>query len=209
MPNIIKLVFIAVGIVVVLTLGLLIGKPEFRDRILARLFRDKIEEIQEENEALKAQEEKLIKVEETRTSKQVDELASKLIEKEKNLMTREENLQLRESRFKEREEQLVARQKEVEDMLQKMTVYINEAMPLITDTEKKNLKKMARMFETLSPENANPMIAQMPDDTVVSILSYMKPRNSAKLLGNYASVNSEHARRAAKLAEMLKKLVIK
>jgi len=141
----------------------------------------------------------------TMTLKEVEDFAEILAKKERNLGLREETLRIREERFKGRETEILRREKEIREMLQTMSQYI----PEITEAEKKNIRKLAKMFETLSPKNANPLIAQMPDQTVVNIFSLMKPRNSAKLLGAYASLNGESARRAAKLTEMIKKLVIK
>jgi len=79
---------------------------------------------------------------------------------------------------------------------------------LTPGTVKKNLQKLARMFETLSPQNASPLIAQMPDETVVNVFALMKPRNSAKLLGSYAAQSGGNAKRAARITQMLKNLAV-
>ena len=139
-----------------------------------------------------------------KTLKQVEDFSKELSDLEKNLKQREENLKLREERFKGREEEVAAMQKELQGIFENIAQYL----PKISDAEKKNLKKLAKMFETLSSENANPMMTQMPDETLVVVLSFMKPRSSAKLLGGFGAVSADNARRAAKLTEMLKKLVI-
>lgn len=57
----------------------------------------------------------------------------------------------------------------------------------IEATEKKNIERIASMYDSMAPESAAPILRQMADsgrlDTVVRILASMKERQAARILG--------------------------
>lgn len=205
MSNIVKLLLIAIAVVTVLTAGIILGVPSLRKSIFGK---EETEMTQEEQDAAQIAEDAKKEVRETEerilATKQVFELAEQL-------KKREEVVKEQENRIIRLQAALDAERDEIQalkDEVAKMHKEIAQFIPLITDGEKKNLKKLARMFETLSPENANPIIAGMPDQTLVIVLSFMKPRNSAKILSGYAGQNQATAKRAARLTQYLKNLVM-
>ncbi|EKD27768.1 MAG: hypothetical protein ACD_79C00585G0006 [uncultured bacterium] len=206
MSNIIKLFLIALLVVILISTIVIFSVPKVKERIFNK---KKVEEAlkaeEEQKKQVEIKEERAKREEQILSTKQVFDLAEKLKEREIRVKEQEERVQRLEEAVNKEKEAIMNVKKEVE----KMHVDIAQFIPMITDGEKKNLKKMAKMFETLSPDNANPIISRMPDDTLVIVLSYMKPRGSAKLLSGYAAINPETAKRAADIAEKLKKLVIK
>lgn len=146
-------------------------------------------------------------------NKEVLELAETLKQREVKIKENEERIQRQMALMEKEKQDLVKVRNEIQSLHETIAANITKNVeyyiPLIQEAEKKNLKKMAKMFETLSPENANPIMARMPDQTLVIVLSFMKPRSSAKLLAGYATTNPESARRAAELTEKLRNLVIK
>lgn len=139
------------------------------------------------------------------TGVQVETLAKELREREKKLLNQEEIWSNKMKVLAEREKKIL----DLEKKITKLYDEIAQFVPRIEESEQKNIKKLAKMFETMSSEAANPILAQMPDKTIVNVLSKMKPRGSAKILSGYGLINAVNARRAAKLTEMLKNLATK
>lgn len=200
MSNYIKLFIISLGIVFISTIIIIFAVPGIRTKI----FPDK--KIEEEKIVESVKPDDVIMMEKrTLSSKQIFELAKELKVREEHIKNQEERiLRMKDSMEKEKEEIIKSREE-----IEKMHKEIAEFIPLVSEGEKKNLKKLAKMFETLSSEAANPIMSDMPDQTLVIVLSYMKPRSSAKLLSGYAALSGESAKRSADLAEKLKKLVVK
>ncbi len=222
MSNIVKLFLIALVSVLLLTIIIVFAVPSIRKKVLGNKDEVNVEEVAKnddvatskekdpEENKLDAVEKEAIKEirqqeDEYMSSKQVKELGHLLKEREEKI-TREEERVGRMRKVLEKERKHIA---ELKSNIAKMHKDIAEFIPLITSGEKKNLKKMAKMFETLSVENANPIMERMNDQTLVVVLSLMKPRASAKLLGGYAGINETNAIRAALITEKLKKLVMK
>jgi flagellar motility protein MotE (MotC chaperone) len=206
MKNLVKLFVIALLIVGGVTAAVVFSVPALRNRLLGK----DVPEAAGETETAESPEaeglRELAKMEEEAlSSNQVYALAKRLKEREEAIVEQEKRIKRMQEALEE-ERQDIDR---VKSEVQKMHADIAQFIPMIEEGEKKNLKKIARMFETLSVDNANPIMARMPDDTLVVVLSYMKPRNSAKLLGGYAALNAESAHRAALLTEKIKKTVVK
>jgi len=208
MRNLIKLFAIALGIVLVVTVVVIFAVPGIRNRVLGSKTAETTEksegEVKDPSEAENLRE-LAVYQEKMKASNQVFDLADKLKQREAYVVEQEARIQRMQDALKAEREAIDKIRLEI----QTMHADIAQFIPLIEEGEKKNLKKIAKMFETLSSDNANPIMARMPDQTLVIVLSFMKPRNSATLLGGYASLNPESARRAAELTEKLKKLVMK
>jgi len=222
MSNIVKLFLIALVSVLLLTIIIVFAVPSIRKKVFGNKDEVNVEEVAKNDEVatnkekspekdkLDAVEKEAIKEirqqeDEYMSSKQVKELGELLKGREEKILREEERIG-RMRKVLEKERKHIA---ELKSNITKMHKDIAEFIPLITSGEKKNLKKMAKMFETLSVENANPIMERMNDQTLVVVLSMMKPRASAKLLGGYAAVNETNATRGALITEKLKKLVMK
>ncbi len=208
MNNILKLLGIAAAVVIIILLIVIFTVPSLKKTVFGS----------PEEEALKTKEETAVKasipvIKDTYIpNKEVLELAETLKQREVKLKENEERVQRQMVLMEKEKQELVKIRNEIQTLHQTIAANITKNVeyyiPLIKEAEKKNLKKMAKMFETLSPENANPIMARMPDQTLVIVLSFMKPRNSAKLLAGYAAYNADSPRRAAELTEKLRNLVI-
>lgn len=207
MNNILKLLGIALGTVFILSIVVVFTVPSVKQS----LFGSSEEKSQktENNDSTKAS-----SIKETYIpNKEVLDLAETLKQREIKIKENEERVQRQMMLMEKEKQELTKIRNEIETLHQTIAANITKNVeyyiPLIKDAEKKNLKKMAKMFETLSPENANPIMARMPDQTLVIVLSFMKPRSSGKLLAGYAATTPESARRAAELTEKLRNLVVK
>ena len=209
MNNILKLLGIALGIVLIILFIVIFTVPSVKKSILGVSAEQGEEKTKKEQPSSS---EPVIR-DTYIPNKEVLELADSLKQREIKIKENEERIQREMALMEKEKKELIKIREEVQSLHQAIAANITKNVeyyiPMIKEAEKKNLKKMARMFETLSPENANPIMARMPDQTLVIVLSYMKPRNSAKLLAGYATYNNESARRAAELTEKLRNLVIK
>lgn len=208
MNNILKLLGIALAVVLIILLIVIFTVPSVKNSVFGS----------SEEEALKTEEDATATpstpvIKDTYIpNKEVLELAETLKQREVKIKENEDRVQRQMVLMEKEKQELVKIRNEIQALHQtiasNITKNVEYYIPLIKEAEKKNLKKMAKMFETLSPENANPIMARMPDQTLVIVLSFMKPRNSAKLLAGYATYNTDSPRRAAELTEKLRNLVI-
>lgn len=92
------------------------------------------------------------------------------------------------------------REKAMLEKLEKTLSQQENLMKTIQEQAKsQDMIEMARMFEAMKPQQAIPVVKQINDTLVVGILSRMQSRNSAKLLGALAQVDTMKAVRVSKL----------
>jgi flagellar motility protein MotE (MotC chaperone) len=74
----------------------------------------------------------------------------------------------------------------------------------IREEEPANLKKLAKVYAAMTPDNAAIILKEMTDDTVVKILLFMKEAETAPILENLAKAGGLDAKRAAKISDHLR-----
>jgi flagellar motility protein MotE (MotC chaperone) len=74
----------------------------------------------------------------------------------------------------------------------------------IKEEEVSNLKKLAKIYSTMSPEGAAKIMAELPDDMIVKVLVFMKESESAQILEVLGKSSSTEAKRVAMITEMLR-----
>lgn len=74
----------------------------------------------------------------------------------------------------------------------------------VTDEEAFNLKKLARVYATMSPEGASRILKEMDDEQVVKILALMKEGESAPILESLGQGARDEAKRAALISNRLR-----
>lgn len=132
----------------------------------------------------------------------IDSLTEELKKREDLLKEKTMLMEQQEARIEELNEELTEVKKEIlhyQDM-------ITETVTQVLQEEKKNINKLAKVFGLMSPEEAVAVVRKLDDTTVASVLSSMKERASAKILGEYANLGEVHAERVARISEMMKKI---
>ncbi|MCP5463107.1 MAG: hypothetical protein H7A34_08110 [bacterium] len=129
-------------------------------------------------------------------------MMDQLQDKSKLLQDKENELALQASRIKKLESELLATRSELEK-IQRET---QEQFSLLQESEKKNLKKLAKVYALMEPVQAAPILSALDDDTIINILTLMKERNAARLLGGFAAQNPEMQKRAALISEKMRSL---
>lgn len=74
----------------------------------------------------------------------------------------------------------------------------------IRDEETSNLKKLAKTYAAMTPENAANILKEMPDDQVFRIVSFMKESETAAILEAMAQMGKDETKRAARITDQLR-----
>lgn len=90
-------------------------------------------------------------------------------------------------------------QKEIEE-LKKLKKEIEDAQKALDEKSQEKLAKVAKMYESMLPEEAARKLEKLDEDTAVIILNSLKPKTAGKIL---AQMENEKA------ASLSKKLLIK
>jgi flagellar motility protein MotE (MotC chaperone) len=77
----------------------------------------------------------------------------------------------------------------------------------VTDEEVTNLKKLAKIYGTMSPTGSARILKEMDDEQVVKILALMKEAETAPILENLSQGDKQEAKRAAVLSNRLRLIV--
>lgn len=117
-----------------------------------------------------------------------------------------------EMRIDTEKKELLRIQEEIKKMREELTQRTTE----IQDTEKTNIRSLARTYSTMKPAEAVAIISKMEDSDVAKLLAMMKNDVVAKILGEMAKTkdpnaedgaqNATMAERAAKISRQLQLL---
>jgi flagellar protein FlbB len=132
---------------------------------------------------------------------EVDQLLLE-VKSEKELLTK------RAAELKELEARLAAERAELNQVTQRVAQVqqeFDQSVVRIKEEETPNLKKLAKLYMSMSPEGASAIFRELDDQVVVKLLAFMKEDQSAPLLEAMARQGEEQAKRAASLAEALRK----
>jgi flagellar motility protein MotE (MotC chaperone) len=124
------------------------------------------------------------------------------------LKKQKQTLDKREADLKELQTRLEAERAELNVVTQRVTqmqMEFDQNVIRIKEEEAPNLKKLARMYSSMSPEGASAILKELDDQVVVKVLSFMKEAESAPLLESMAKQGDEQAKRAAMISEALRK----
>jgi flagellar motility protein MotE (MotC chaperone) len=67
----------------------------------------------------------------------------------------------------------------------------------ITEEEQVNLKKLAKLYTTMTPEGAAAVLKETPDDTLVKLMAVMKESEIAPILETLTQRSPAEAKRVA------------
>jgi len=123
------------------------------------------------------------------------------------LKNEREALRVRASQLDELEARLQAERKEIYAVTQavyQVRADLDKVVTRVSEEEAVNLKKLAKVYTTMSPEGAARILKEMDDDQVVKILTLMRGAEPAPILENLGQGSKEDARRAAMLSNRLR-----
>ena len=123
------------------------------------------------------------------------------------LKSERESLRVRANQLDELEARLHAERKEIYSVTQavhQLRADFDTVVTRVSEEEAVNLKKLAKVYTTMSPEGAARILKEMEDDQVVKILALMRGAEPAPILENLGQGSKEDARRAAVLSNRLR-----
>jgi flagellar motility protein MotE (MotC chaperone) len=80
----------------------------------------------------------------------------------------------------------------------------DQSVVRLREEEVANLKKLAKIYATMTPEGAVAVIKEMDDDQLVKFLVFMKEDESAPILEAFAKLGDVEAKRIAKISERIR-----
>lgn len=119
-----------------------------------------------------------------------------------------EVLAKRAAELRELETRLAAERAEINQVTQRVAqlqLEFDQSIIRVKEEETPNLKKLAKIYTTMSPEGAAAIMRELDDQVVVKVMSFMKEDQSAPLLDAMAKEGDAQAKRAATIAEALRK----
>ena len=119
-------------------------------------------------------------------------------------------LERRSAELRELETRLAAERAEINQITQRVAqlqVEFDQNLVRVKEEEIPNLKKLAKMYTAMSPEGASAIMRELDDLVVVKVMSFMKEDQSAPLLDAMAMEGEAQAKRAAAIAEALRKTI--
>ena len=134
---------------------------------------------------------------------EVDRLISELNKEKQTVATREQQLN-------ELATRLQAERSEINQVTQsvlRLQQEFDRNVLRVREDEVANLKKLSKIYSTMSPEVATSLIRQLEDEEIAKMLVIMKESDAAALLENLAKLGDPEVKRAAALAERLRKSI--
>ena len=128
----------------------------------------------------------------------------------KEIQTEREYLTQKAAELRDLETRLAAERAEINQVTQRVAqlqLEFDQSIIRVKEEEMPNLKKLARLYSTMSPEGASAILRELDDMVVVKVMSFMKEDQSAPLLEAMATEGETQAKRAANIAEALRKTV--
>lgn len=119
-------------------------------------------------------------------------------------------LEKRSAELRELETRLAAERAEINQITQRVAQLqfdFDQNLVRVKEEEIPNLKKLAKMYTAMSPEGASAIMRELDDLVVVKVMSFMKEDQSAPLLDAMATEGEAQAKRAAAIAEALRKTI--
>ena len=121
-------------------------------------------------------------------------LLASIQRRQKELDDREEDLKAREERLQAVKKDIDAKIKELEKVRSEIEAFAGK----IDDADNDRVKRLVKIYESMTPEEAAPRFEKLDTRLAVLILSSMKPKNAAKIL-EFVKVE-----RSVKLSQLLK-----
>lgn len=128
----------------------------------------------------------------------------------KEIQTERDYLTKKAAELRELETRLAAERAEINQITQRVAqlqMDFDQTIIRVKEEEAPNLKKLARLYSTMSIEGASAILRELDDAVVVKVMSFMKEDQSAPLLEAMAREGETQAKRAANIAEALRKTV--
>ena len=131
---------------------------------------------------------------------EVDDLIKELKAGKETLIKREEDLKEYAARLQTEREEI----DRVAQGVQRMQTDFEKSLLKVKDDETGNLKRLSKMYSTMSPDGAAKIFKELDEESIGKILVLMKETDSALILDALAKQGGPAAKQAASLSERLR-----
>jgi flagellar motility protein MotE (MotC chaperone) len=124
------------------------------------------------------------------------------------LKAEKEFLTKRTAELRDLEARLAAERAEINQVTQRVAqlqLEFDQNIVRVKEEETPNLKKLAKLYTTMSPEGASIIFRELEDEVIVKVMRFMSEDQSAPLFDAMAREGEAQAKRAASIAEALRK----
>ena len=131
---------------------------------------------------------------------ELNQLLAELKDERKALQTRSDQLNELQARLDSERQEICQTTQAVFQLRKELDATIAR----VTEEEVTNLKKLAKVYGTMSPTGAARIMKEMDDEQIVKILTLMKEAETAPILENFAQGDRQDAKRAALISNRLR-----
>lgn len=131
---------------------------------------------------------------------EVDQLVKELKSEKESIAKRQETLDELASRLQSERQEI----DRVAQNVQRMQSEFERSVTKVKDDETANLKRLAKMYTTMTPDGAAKIFAELDEVSVGKILVLMKETDAAQILESLSRQGEPSAKRAAALSERLR-----
>jgi flagellar motility protein MotE (MotC chaperone) len=134
-------------------------------------------------------------------NQEVEQLAAELRREQEDLKRKESDLRRLQLQIQAEREAL----NQVTQRVAQVQMEFDQSVVRLKEEELPNLKKLTRMYASMSPEALSAIFKELDDATVARILALMKEDQSAQLLEFMAKEGELQAKRVGALSELLRR----
>lgn len=131
---------------------------------------------------------------------EIDQLVDELKKERASLADRQKQLEELAARVQAEKAELSA----LTQTVQQLQFEFDKTLVRVNEEEKANLKKLSKVYASMTPEGAVSVLKQLDDPAIVKILAFLKEEEVAPILENFARSGETEAKRVALLAERLR-----
>lgn len=127
------------------------------------------------------------------------------------LKNEREAVRLRASQLDDLQARLDAERQEicvVTQTVSRLRADLESTVTHVTQEEAVNLRKLSKVYATMSPEGASRILKEMDDDQIVKILGLMKESESAPIIEGLGTGSQAETKRAATISNRLRLLLL-
>jgi flagellar motility protein MotE (MotC chaperone) len=131
---------------------------------------------------------------------EVDQIIAELRAEKASLADRERQLNELSARLRSEQREMIAATQNVH----RLQAEFDRNVTRVREEETANLKRLAKLYATMSPDGAAAVMRNLEDDQMLKILVYMKEVEIAPILELIAKGGAEDAKRVAGISERLR-----
>ncbi len=134
---------------------------------------------------------------------EVEQLVVDLKEQSERLADRQRELDEFASRLEAERQEIL----NVTQTVSRMQQEFDQNVARVGTEEAANLKKLAKLYSTMTPEAASAILKELPDEQIVKIMSSMKDPDKAAIFESLTKADEKSSKRVAQISERMRLVI--